>query len=189
LFVIYHTISGFVDIFDGISARFLHQYSFVGLYFETILDQYGHFIMYICIGLLYPTYIIYFYLEIALELWNSVLSLYMNTLSIADRTWLHKTTFLSTTCSLTIHDHPNLRLLNWYGPDIFHTLLLIRYILIDDNNRRLLVYIKRYISIDKLYLIIRYTLYFTGFFAVLRTFVTSCFLIDKLERLASAKQI
>jgi len=143
--------------------------------------------MYTCIGLLYPTYIIYFYLEIALELWNSIFNLHIHTLSTTDRTWLHHTTFLSTTCSLTIHDHPNLRLLNWYGPDVFHALLIIRYVLINDSNRKLIMYIKRYISIDKVYLIIRYTLYCSGFFAILRTFVTSCFMLDKLERLAEAK--
>jgi len=187
LFVIYHTLSGFLDSFDGILARYLHQNSLVGQYFEYILDQYAHFIMYTCIGLLYPAYIIYFYLEISLELWNSLFNLYIHTLSTTDQTWLHKTTFLSTACSLTIHDHPNLRLFNWYGPDIFHTLLIIRYILVDDNNRKLIVYIKRYISIDKVYLIIRYTLYITGFSSLLRTFVTSCFMIDKLERLAEAK--
>jgi hypothetical protein len=143
--------------------------------------------MYSCIGLLYPAYIIYFYLEIALELWNSTFSLYIYSLpKTTDQSWLHKTTFFSTACSFTVHDHPNLRLLNWYGPDIFHTLLVLRYILIDENNRKLIVYIKRYISTQRLFLIIRYTLFFTGFFAVLRTFVTSCFMLDKLERLAGA---
>jgi len=189
LFVIFHTISGLLDSLDGILARSLQQYSLVGQYFETILDQYAHFIMYACIGLLYPTYIIYFYLEIALELWNSMFNLYIHSLPKTDQTWLHKTTFLSTACSLTIHDHPNLRLLNWYGPDVFHTLLVIRYILLEDNNRKLITYIKRYIAINKVYTIIRYTLYFTGFFSILRTFVTSCFMVDKLERLAEAKEI
>jgi hypothetical protein len=131
----------------------------------------------------------YFYLEIALELWNPLFNLYVNSLPKTDPKWLHKPTFLSTSCSLTIHDHPNLRLLNWYGPDIFHTLLVIRYILMEDNNRRLIAYIKRYIAINKVYAIIRYTLYFTGFFSLLRTYVVSCVMMDKLETLASAKEI
>lgn len=187
LFVIYHTVSGFLDSFDGTLARSLNQRSLVGHFFEYILDQYSHFLMYTCIGILYPTYIVYFYLEIVLELWNTTYDLYIHTLTTKDQTWLHKSTFLSRTCSLTIHDHPNLRLFNWYGPDVFHTLLVIRYFLFDDNNIKLRTYIKRYISMKKVHLIIRYILYFTGFFALLRTFVTSCFMIDKLERLAEAK--
>ena len=189
LFVIFHTISGLLDSVDGILARSLDQHSLVGQFFEYILDQYAHFIMYICVGLLYPRYIVYFYLEIAVELWNSVFSLYIHSLPTTDQTWLHKTTFLSTTCPLTIHGHPNLRLLNWYGPDVFHTLLVIRHILTDENNRRLVMFIKRYMPINRVHTIIRYTLYFTGFFAVLRTYVTSCLMIDKLERLAEAKEI
>jgi phosphatidylglycerophosphate synthase len=130
LFVIYHTVSGFLDAFDGILARALDQRSLVGQYFELILDQYAHYIMYVCIGLLYPSYIVYFYLELALELWNSTYNLYIHTLPKTDKPWLHKETFLSTMCSVSIHDHPNLRLFNWYGPDIFHTFLIIRHILI-----------------------------------------------------------
>ena len=187
LFVIYHTVSGFLDSFDGILARALDQKSLVGQYFEHILDQYAHFVMYTCIGLLYPTYIVYFYLEIALELWHSGFSSYIQTLPKTDQSWLHKTTSLSSMCQLTIHNHPNLRLLNWYGPDVFHTLLVIRFILTDENTRRLNVYIKRYISLEKVHLIIRYGLYFTGFFTVLRTVVTSCYMLDNLEKLAKAK--
>jgi len=143
--------------------------------------------MYTCIGLLYPTYIVYFYLETAVELWNSTFNLYIHTLPKTDQAWLHKTSYLSTACSLTIHDHPNLRLLNWYGTDLFHTLLVIRSALIDDNNRKLTIYIKRYISMNKVYLIIRYTLYFTGFFSLLRTYVSSCVLLDKLQKMAGAR--
>lgn len=156
----------------------------MGLYFEHILDQYAHFVMYSCIGLLYPAYIVYFYLEIALELWSTTFSSFTQSIKNFDHSSFHKTTFLSEACHLTIHDHPNLRLLNWYGPDIFHTLLVIRFILTDENNRKLNNYIKRYVSLGKVHLLIRYGLYFTGFFAILRTFVASCFMLDKLQRLA-----
>lgn len=187
LFVIYHVISGLIDLLDGILARWLHQQSIVGQYFELILDQYSHFVMYACIGFLYPSYIVYFFLEIALELWNSIFNLYIYTLSKTDQSWLHKTSFFTTKCSNSIHDNPNLRLLNWYGPDIFHVLLVIRYILMNDNERKFITKIKRYISMNKVYLIIRYVLFFSGFFSVLRTYVTSCFMLDKLFKMAEAK--
>jgi hypothetical protein len=143
--------------------------------------------MYICIGLLYPTYIVYFYLEIALELWNSTYELYVHTLPKTDLSWLHRSTSISSMCSVTIHDHPNLRLLNWYGPDIFHTVLIIRFLLINENERKLIGYAKRYISLEKIHLLIRFTLCFTGFFAILRTCVTSCYLFDKLYKMAGAQ--
>lgn len=145
--------------------------------------------MYTCVGMLYPKYIIYFYLEIAVELWNSTYNHFMHTLPSTDQTWSHRTTFLSSACSWTIHDHPNFRLLNWYGPDVFHTVLVIRYILLDEDNRRLIAYIKRYITINRIFAILRYTLYITGFFTILRTYVSSCMLLDKLERLAMMKEI
>ena len=160
LFVIYHTISGFLDSFDGILARSLDQKSLLGQFFEFILDQYSHYIMYVCIGLLYPTYIVYFYLELALELWNSTYELYVHSLSKTDLSWLHRSTFISSMCSVTIHDHPNLRLLNWYGPDIFHTVLLIRFLLINENERKLIGYAKRYVSLEKIHLLVRFTLFF-----------------------------
>mgnify|MGYP001121637440 CR=1 FL=1 len=185
LFVIYHTVSGFLDAFDGIFARWLDQKSVVGLYFEHILDPYAHFVMYTCIGLLYPSYIIYFYFEIALELWNLMFNSFLQSAPTFDRTSLQQTTFLSETCQFTIHDHPNLRLFNWYGPDIFHTLLLIRFILLDENSRKINYYIKRYISLERLHLLILYVLIFTGFFSFVRTFVTSCFMLDKFYRLAA----
>ena len=106
-----------------------------------------------------------------------------------DQTWSHRSTFLSSACSVTIHDHPNFRLLNWYGPDVFHTVLVIRFILLDDNDRGLAAFVRRYIAIDRVLTILRYTLYFTGFFTILRTYVTSCVMLDKLERLAMAKEI
>jgi phosphatidylglycerophosphate synthase len=187
LFVIYYVISGLFDSFDGGLARWLQQQSLVGQFFELILDQYAHFVIYACIGLLYPSYIVYFYLEIALELWNSLFNLYIHSLPKSDQSWLHKPTFFTTKCSVYIHDNPNLRLLNWFGPDIFHVLLIVRYILINDNERKLITKIKRYISMDKVYLIIRYTIYFTGFFSILRTYVTSCFILDKLSKMARAK--
>ncbi|CAF3490796.1 unnamed protein product [Adineta steineri] len=186
LFVIYHTISGFLDSFDGILARTFHQQSMVGQFFELILDQYAHFIMYSCIGYLYSSYIVYFYFEIALELWSSTFHLYITSLAKSDQPWLHKTTFLSTTCSLTIYSHPELRLLNWYGPDVFHTLLVIRFILINDHERKLTSKLQRYISMKKVYLIIQYGIYFTGFFALLRTLVTSCFMLNNFYRIAGA---
>ncbi|CAF0736458.1 unnamed protein product [Rotaria sordida] len=187
LFIIYHTVSGFLDSLDGILARNLNQISLVGRYFELILDSYAHFIMYACVGLLYPSYIVYFYIEIALELWSIMLDYHINRLPKSDLSWLHKTTFLSTTCSVSIYHHPNLRLLNWYGPDIFHTLLVLRYILINDSNKKLIRYIQRYITLNKIYLLIKITLLFTGFFSILRTSVTSCFLLDKLYRMARVK--
>ena len=187
--MIFHTVSGLLDSFDGTLARTFHQYSLVGQYFETILDQYAHVIMYTCIGLLYPKYIVYFYLEVALELWNSIYNFYIHMLPNTDQTWSHRSTFLSSACSLTIHDHPNFRLLNWYGPDVFHTVLVIRFILLDDNDRGLAAFVRRYIAIDRVLTILRYTLYFTGFFTILRTYVTSCVMLDKLERLAMAKEI
>ncbi|CAF4972213.1 unnamed protein product, partial [Rotaria sp. Silwood1] len=126
LFVIYHTVSGFLDSLDGIFARHLNQKSLLGAYFEFILDTYAHFVMYACIGLLYPSYIVYFYIEIALELWNIMFNSHVNALPKSNLAWLHKTTFLSTTCSVSIYHSPNLRLFNWYGPDIFHTVLVLR---------------------------------------------------------------
>ncbi|UJR27759.1 hypothetical protein I4U23_009032 [Adineta vaga] len=188
LFVIYHTISGFLDSFDGGLARWSQQTSIVGHFFEYILDQYSHFTMYACIGFLYPSYIAYFFFEIAIELWNSLFNSYIQTLKTSDQSWLHQTTFLSSICSLTIHDHPNLRLLNWYGPDIFHTLLVVRYILIHEEEKKLITKIKQYVSTRKIHSVITYALCFTGFFSILRTYVTSCFMLEKLYKLSEARE-
>ena len=185
MFVIYHTVSGFLDSLDGILARSLDQTSLVGRYFEYILDEYAHFVMYACTGLLYPSYIVYFYLEIALELWNSHFNLYVYTLPGLDKPWLHRETFLSKTCPTAIYSNPNLRLFNWYGPDVFHVLLILRYILINQGSRKEMTYIKRFISIDNFHLLFKLAMCFTGFFSVLRTIVTSCFMVDKLERMGS----
>ncbi|CAF1644636.1 unnamed protein product [Adineta ricciae] len=187
LFVVYHTISGFLDLFDGVLARSLGQQSIVGQFFEHILDQYSHFLMNACIGFLYPSYIAYFFYEIAIELWNSIFNLYIHTVKTSDQAWWHQTTFFSSACSLTIHDHPNLRLLNWYGPDIFHTVLVLRYILLNEAGGKFMIITKQHISMRKLQLIIVYVLCFTGFFALLRTFVTSCFMLEKLYKLAEAR--
>ncbi|CAF2797727.1 unnamed protein product [Rotaria sp. Silwood2] len=187
LFIIYNTVSGFLDSLDGILARHLNQKSIVGGYFEFILDTYSHFVMYACVGLLYPSYIVYFYIEIALELWNIMFDCHIHSLSKSNLSWLHKTTFLSTTCSVSIYHHPNLRLLNWYGPDIFHTVLVLRYILINDNNKKLIRYIQRYFTLNQIYLFIKIILFFTGFFSILRTSVASCFLFDKVHKMAGAK--
>lgn len=185
-FVVYHTISGFLDSFDGILARSLDQRSIVGQFFEYILDQYSHFTMYACIGFLYPSYTAYFFLEIALELWNNLFNLYMHTLKTSNQSWWHQSTFLSSLYSISIHSHPNLRLLNWYGPDVFHTLLVLRYILVNDDEKRLTLKIKQYVSMRKVQLAMGYGIIFTGFFALLRTFVTACVMLEKLYKLAEA---
>lgn len=187
LFVVYHTISGFLDSFDGFLARSLEQHSIVGKFFEHILDQYSHFLMNACIGFLYPSYIAYFFYEIAIELWNSIFDSYIHTIKTSDQAWWHQTTFFSSVCSIKIHDNPNLRLLNWYGPDIFHAVLVVRYILLNDEDRRFMMITKQFISMRKIQLVITYVLCFTGFFALLRTFVTSCFMLEKLYKLAEAR--
>lgn len=140
--------------------------------------------MYACIGLLYQSYMVYFYLEIALELWGILFNTHIQSLSDNQRLLLQGETFFSRTCSLSIYHHPNLRLLNWYGPDIFHTTLVIRYILMNDSKKQLTRYIQQYISLDTVYLAMKFIIIFCGFFAILRTTITSCFLLDKLYKLA-----
>ena len=187
LFVVLHTISGLLDSVDGSLARWLQQTSYVGQYFESILDQYAHIILYASLGFLYPSYIIYFFLEIGLEIWHSMYTLFLPSLATFGSEWLEETTLLSQICHVPLWEHPQMRLFRWYGSDVFHTLLVLRYILIHDNDRRCIWHLKRYMSMHKLLLVLRYVIIVSGISSLFRTLITSCYLLDRLFRMAHLK--
>jgi phosphatidylglycerophosphate synthase len=184
LFIVYHTMSGFLDSFDGLLARYFEQTSYVGQFLDSILDQYAHVLIYAAIGYLYSSYIIFFFLEIALELWSHSFSYYMLTLPKYDSSRFNQSTFLSRTCSFPLWDHDYLRLFRWYGSDIFHTLLVMRYILMHEHDQKFVVRLKRYVSMNKLQSHMRLLIIFMGISSFLRMILSSCSMIDKLQRLA-----
>lgn len=189
LFIVYHTISGLLDNFDGTLARSFNQLSHVGQYFETILDQFSHVLIYASIGYLYPKYIIFFFAEIALELWSSTFHFFVKMIPQIDQQWPHHSSFLSQTCSLPLWDHPNLRLYRWYGSDIFHTLLIVRYILIHETDQPWVRRLKQHVPTTRLFKYLKYLLVFMGISSFLRTILGSCHLLDNLQRLGTIKKI
>lgn len=188
LFIVYHTVAGLLDSFDGTLARSLNQRSYVGQYLDSILDQYAHILIYASIGYLYSSYIVFFFVEIALDIWPNAFEMFMLTLSETTKsTWPNQASFLSEACSISVWEHPNLRLFRWYGSDIFHTLLIVRYILINEADQKFVIRLKRHVSMKRLQSYIRILLFVTGISSVLRTIIGSCFMIDKLQRLATLK--
>jgi hypothetical protein len=47
-----------------------------------------------------------------------------------------------------------------------------------------MMYVKRYVSMNRVYVFIHYAIFVSGFSALLRTILSSCFIIDKLHRMA-----
>ena len=133
----------------------------------------------------------FFFYEIVLELWNPLFNLYIRSLPPIRQpsTWFDKPSFLSSNCTVTLFYHPNLRWYNWYGRDIFHTVLILRHLIISKYDRTLTIYLDRYIRIDKLDFILRCILIVTGLATLLRTIISSCIIIDKLQRLAGVQPV
>lgn len=181
-------MAGFLDSFDGVLARHFDQASYVGRYLDSILDQYAHIMIYGTIGFLYPSYIVFFFLEIALDIWMSTFTFYRDAFPQWQKSWPDQSTFLSSACTFSFWEHSSLRLFRWYGCDIFHTLLIIRYILIHEQyDRKLLIRIQRYIKINQILVVLRCMIIFTSISALLRTLIGSCFMIDNWYRMASMK--
>lgn len=190
-FIIIHTVAGFLDSFDGILARNFNQTSQIGHYFDSILDQFAHILIYAAIGFLYPKYIAFFFLEVALDIWMSTFAFYRNALPPLKVPWPEQPSFLSETCTFSLWEHPNMRLFRWYGSDIFHTLLIVYYILSNEQfdyyEQKIMIRIKRYISTYQLLIYIRYLIIITSISSILRTLIGSCFMIDNWYRMASIK--
>ena len=113
--------------------------------------------------------------------------LFLPSLAPFGSAWLDKTTFLSQACHVPLWEHAQMRLFRWYGSDVFHTLLVLRYILIHDNERKFIWYLKRHMSMHKLLLVLRYVIMVSGISSLFRTMITSCYLLDKLYRMAHLK--
>jgi hypothetical protein len=136
-----------------------------------------------------PHYIIYFFLEIR----TGTVEFHVHAipaipcdlrLGVARQNNL----LLSQMCRLSVWEHPRMRLFRWYGSDVFHTLLVLRYILIADNDRKFIWHLSD----------LHFDANFSWSFALcdygqrhlvapLRTMITSCYLLDKLYRMAHLK--
>ena len=187
-FLIFHTVSGLLDDLDGPLARTFNQLSYVGLYFETILDQFSHVLTYSYLGFLYPKYIVFFFAEIALELWSSTFSLFAQSLPKTEQKWPEEPSFLARACHVPSWEHPNLRWYRWYGSDLFHTFLIVRYILIHQSDLPWVQRLKRYASIKRIFTGLRYLIIFMGISTFFRTVLGSFYLFYHLQRLGAIEK-
>lgn len=160
----------------------------VGQYFETILDQFSHILTYSCLGFLYPQYIVFFFVEIAVEQWPSTFHYFVQSIPSTNQKWPDDPSFLTRTCSLPLWDHPNLRWYRWYGSDLFHTLLIVRYILIHQNDLYWVLRLKRYTSMNRIFTCMKFLIVLMGISSFLRLILGSCYLLDNLRRLGTIKK-